>query len=140
MVHPDVRQQIQNRDDGECQDCGRPVGTGRPGEVHHIQPRSRGGTDGPDNLVLLCRSCHGSRHIEKDDAGEGRALLTDREREIISGDADVSDNYRYKVESIVRNRIRKRLGDDVAFLEEEFPEVHELVVDAVCEDGGDDGG
>jgi len=62
---------------------------------------------------------------------EGRALLTDREREIISGEADVSDNYEYKVRSIVRNRIRKHLGDDVAFLEEHFPEAHELIVEAV---------
>lgn len=67
---------------------------------------------------------------------EGRALVTDREREIISGDADVSDNYEYKVKSIVRNRIRKRLGEDVDFLEEHFPEAHDLVVDEVCD--GDD--
>lgn len=66
---------------------------------------------------------------------EGRALLTDREREIISGDADVSDNYQYKVQSVVRNRVRKRLGEDVEFLEEHFPEVYEMVVDEVC--GGD---
>jgi len=65
---------------------------------------------------------------------EGRALLTDREREIISGEADVSDNYEYKTRSIVRNRIRKRLGDDVEFLEEYFPEVADLVVEEVCED------
>lgn len=69
---------------------------------------------------------------------EGRALLTDREKEIISGDADVSDNYRYKVESVVRNRVRKRFGDDVEFLEEHFPEVHELVVDAACQENPDD--
>ena len=65
---------------------------------------------------------------------EGRALLTDREREIISGEADVSDNYEYKVRSIVRNRVRKRLGDDVEFLKDEFPEVHEMVVGEVCDD------
>jgi hypothetical protein len=65
---------------------------------------------------------------------EGRALLTDREREIISGEADVSDNYEYKVRSIVRNRIRKRLGNDVEFLEREFPEVYEMVVEEVCDD------
>ncbi|MFY4816199.1 hypothetical protein ACOJIV_26485 [Haloarcula sp. AONF1] len=66
---------------------------------------------------------------------EGRALVTDREREIISGDADVSDNYEYKVKSTVRNRIRKRLGDDVEFLEEHFPEAYDMVIDEVCEDG-----
>ena len=65
---------------------------------------------------------------------EGRALLTEREREILSGEADVSDNYRYKVQSTVRNRIRKRLSRDVAFLEEHFPEVHELVIADVCGD------
>ena len=65
---------------------------------------------------------------------EGRALVTDREREIISGDADVSDNYEYKVKSVVRNRIRKRLGDDVDFLEEHFPEAYDLVVDEVCDE------
>ena len=66
---------------------------------------------------------------------EGRALVPDREREIISGDADVSDNYEYKVKSTVRNRIRKRLGDDVEFLEEHFPEAYDMVIDEVCEDG-----
>lgn len=62
---------------------------------------------------------------------EGRALLTDREREIISGDADVSDNYRYKVESTVRNRVKKHFGDDLDFLQKHFPEVYEMVVDGV---------
>ncbi|GGK74396.1 hypothetical protein [Haloarcula sebkhae] len=65
---------------------------------------------------------------------EGRALLTQREREIISGEAEVSDNYRYKVESTVRNRVRKHLGDDVEFLAEHFEEVHDLVVEEVCDD------
>ncbi|WP_049888208.1 MULTISPECIES: hypothetical protein [unclassified Natrinema] len=69
---------------------------------------------------------------------EGRALLTDREKEIISGEADVSDNYQYKTESIVRNRIRKHLGEDIEFLEEHFDEAHELAIEAVCEDGDPD--
>ena len=63
---------------------------------------------------------------------EGRALLTDREREIISGEADVTDNYEYKVKSIIRNRMRKRLSEDVEILESEFPEVWDIVVDEVC--------
>jgi hypothetical protein len=65
---------------------------------------------------------------------EGRALLTEREKEILSGEADVSDNYRYKVQSVVRNRIRKSLGDDVAFLKDHFPEAYELVTAEVCDD------
>jgi len=71
---------------------------------------------------------------------EGRALLTDREREVLAGEADVSDNYRYKVQSIVRNRIKKSLGDDIELLQEHFPEAYELVVDAYPEevDDGDE--
>ena len=65
---------------------------------------------------------------------EGRALLTDREREILSGDAGVSDNYRYKVQSVVRTRVRKRFEDDIAYLEAHFPEVYDMIESAVCND------
>ena len=40
-----------------------------------------------------------------------RALLTDREREIISGDADVSDSYRYQTISRIRARFDRLAGD-----------------------------
>ena len=40
-----------------------------------------------------------------------RALLTDREREIVSGEADVSDDYRYQTISRVRKRLRRLEGD-----------------------------
>jgi len=41
-----------------------------------------------------------------------RALLTEREREIVSGEADVSDSYRYQTVSRVRSRLQ-RLEDDL---------------------------
>lgn len=41
-----------------------------------------------------------------------RALLTDREREIITGEADVSDSYRYQTISRVRSRFT-RLSEDL---------------------------
>lgn len=65
--------------------------------------------------------------------GEGRALMTKREREIISGEADVTTNYQYKVQSLVRNRVQKKLSDDVDVLEEHFPEVYEMIVEEVCD-------
>lgn len=66
---------------------------------------------------------------------EGRALLTEAEREIIAGEReDASDNYEYKVRSLVRNRVRKKFGDDVELLKQHFPEVYEMVVKEVCED------
>ena len=48
---------------------------------------------------------------------ERRALLTDREREIIAGDADVADSYRYQTISRVRARF-DRLEGDLQALEE----------------------
>lgn len=48
---------------------------------------------------------------------ERRAILTDREREIIAGDADVEESYRYQTISRVRARFG-RLDDDLAALEE----------------------
>lgn len=46
---------------------------------------------------------------------ERRALLTDREREIIAGDADVEDSYRYQTISRVRARFDRIEGDLEAF-------------------------
>ena len=66
-------------------------------------------------------------------ADEGRALMTEREREIIAGEADVTTNYQYKVQSLVRNRVKKQLRADVDVLEEHFEEVHEMVVSIVCD-------
>lgn len=62
---------------------------------------------------------------------EGRALLTKSEREILSGDRDVTDNYQHKVESIVRLRVRRRFGEDVEILRENFCEVYEMIEEMV---------
>lgn len=51
-----------------------------------------------------------------DAMADRRALLTDREREIISGEADVSDEYRYQTISRVRKRMQ-RLEDDLEALD-----------------------
>ena len=69
--------QIWRRDKFRCQDCGVAVGgTGCKPQTHHVVPRSRGGTDQPENLVTLCFPCHCLR------ASAGHyALLANRTRE-----------------------------------------------------------
>jgi len=55
-----VRRRVLERDGFRCQECGRDLRT-LPGwftEVHHILPRTRGGTNHPANLATLCVSCH----------------------------------------------------------------------------------
>lgn len=63
-----------------------------------------------------------------------RALLTEAEREILAGERDVKDNYRYSVESRVRTRIRDELPGDVETLREHYPEIFEGLREAVCDD------
>lgn len=66
-----------------------------------------------------------------------RALLTDREREIISGEADdVSDDYRYQTISRIRARL-ERLDGDLEALEAHGDLADELR-EIVCEGGDGD--
>ena len=56
-----VREYVLFRDNHTCQICkGKSKDTVL--EVHHIIPRSKGGTDRPDNLITLCRTCHERLH------------------------------------------------------------------------------
>lgn len=60
-----------------------------------------------------------------------RALLTEREREIISGEADdITDEYRYQTVSRIRSRLQ-RLEDDLDALEAHGDLADELR-DIVC--------
>lgn len=61
-----------------------------------------------------------------------RALLTETEREILNGEKDVKDNYRYSVESRVRTRIREEFSSDVEVLRENYPKIFEEVRGLVC--------
>ena len=61
-----------------------------------------------------------------------RGLLTEREREILLGDADVTDNYRYRVVSRVRKKI-DRLEEDMIALEA-YGELADELREAVCKD------
>jgi len=58
-----VRAYVLWRDHHECQAChgksGDPILT-----VHHIRPRTDGGSDRPANLVTLCKTCHHRHHHE----------------------------------------------------------------------------
>jgi len=65
-----------------------------------------------------------------------RALLTDREREIIAGEADISDDYRYQTISRVRARF-KRLEGDLEALEAHGDLADELR-EVVCEENKSD--
>ena len=56
-----IREAILRRDKYTCVECRKPY---PPAEldVHHLLPRSAGGTDEPSNLVTLCDGCHAAHH------------------------------------------------------------------------------
>ena len=56
----DIRQAILKRDHNRCTECGND-GTYILA-VHHIHPRSWGGTEHPRNLRTLCDECHVKAH------------------------------------------------------------------------------
>lgn len=61
-----------------------------------------------------------------------RGLLTDREREILRGDVEVSRNYVYQIRTRVRGKI-ERLAEDIRILEANHPDLLERVEQVVCE-------
>lgn len=64
---------------------------------------------------------------------ELRGLLTDREREILRGDADVSDSYYYRVVSKVRKKIQ-RVEEDRDILAGYHDRLLAELEDAVCDE------
>lgn len=59
-IPPRIRRAILRREHGRC--CVPGCRASRFLEVHHIVPRSRGGTHDPANLVVLCSAHHGRVH------------------------------------------------------------------------------
>lgn len=64
-------------------------------------------------------------------ADERRSLTTRRERQVLSGDVDASENYERVTESRVRSKI-EGLEDELALLDEHRPELAELLRSIVC--------
>ncbi|MFB6267066.1 MAG: hypothetical protein ABEI31_05345 [Halodesulfurarchaeum sp.] len=61
-----------------------------------------------------------------------RGLLTDREREVLRDDVEVSANYLYQIRSRVRQKI-DRLAEDVEILEDAQPDLLEELKRVVCD-------
>lgn len=57
------KQAAKARDDYKCQCCGK---NGCRLEVHHLLPRSRGGSDKLVNLITLCTDCHHLAHSSEE--------------------------------------------------------------------------
>lgn len=77
-----TKKRILRRDDYTCLRCGHKSGPhagddGRVLQVHHINPKSEGGSNKDENLITLCRPCHGVQHPKNDsfDSVRGHAAV-----------------------------------------------------------------
>jgi hypothetical protein len=57
-----ISEDIYARDGKKCRQCGTTIDL----IVTHIIPLARGGTNDPDNLQVLCRSCNAERGFNYD--------------------------------------------------------------------------
>ena len=60
-----MRAFLMSREKGKCQFCGKKFTRDDPSHMHHINQRRFGGTDRPDDLALLHKSCHDKIHRDK---------------------------------------------------------------------------
>ena len=61
-----------------------------------------------------------------------RALLTDRERELIKGGDSIDADLRYQAISRVRRKMQEELTTDVEVLREHHPDLHDELREIVC--------
>lgn len=55
-----VNDYVRARQGGKCIICGHPIE-----HFHHVVPRHMGGSDLPENIVGLCKTCHEGIHTDK---------------------------------------------------------------------------
>jgi len=70
--------------------------------------------------------------LSDDQMSRRRALLTDRERELIADESN--DNQRYVAISRVRNKIEDELPEDIELLREHHPKLLAELEAVVCDD------
>jgi len=100
--HENFKTFIRYRDKSTCAICGKKT----KGEVHHIIPRSKGGTDRPENGVFLCEKCHRDLHQGKTSLPENLELA--------------AKSSKYLKAAAAMNTMSKRL---IKRVREEFPDI-----------------
>lgn len=60
-AHLTKRRKQMYIDNPHCNVCGRLTQYPKGFQIDHIKPLSKGGTDTPDNVQLLCLDCHDTK-------------------------------------------------------------------------------
>ena len=65
-----ARSVLMARSLGRCEAAVSPQCTGVGAHAHHVRMRSQGGTNEPENLLLVCLFCHSHIHHNPADSYE----------------------------------------------------------------------
>lgn len=126
-----VRQFVLFRDAHTCQKC---LGKKKDKklQVHHIVFRFQGGTNSPDNLVTLCKTCHDCLHLTAHP--EKESLKLQKKRVFTKDAVQVSTTGAYLKKSLF---FEETFGYETKYKREllNYPKSH--YADAVCTTLGD---
>jgi 5-methylcytosine-specific restriction endonuclease McrA len=61
-VPPEVKEQLRAAANYQCVLCSEPQTQWLKLEIHHLIPRSLGGSNDVDNLMPICPNCHSKIH------------------------------------------------------------------------------
>jgi RNA-directed DNA polymerase len=84
----DIRQHLRDRprlrkawyaQSGKCPVCQRPIEANQPWQVHHRQPKSKGGKHEATNLALMHPDCHRQWHVKERTSSQKAEILSPRE-------------------------------------------------------------
>lgn len=88
---PNIRKFLTADRNNECELCGADGADETVSlEVHHRVQKADGGTNHPDNLLLLCRECHQQHHGNK----SSEAVIADLTTTADSGDNSTSERVK----------------------------------------------
>lgn len=93
----ELREYLLHKFDHSCVYCGQ---TGVPLELDHVTPKSRGGSDRVDNLVVSCVGCNeekGSQPVEEFMGGEEKLSWIKKRQDETLKDIGVMNSIRWKV-------------------------------------------
>ena len=107
MVSRTAEKAIYEKFQHRCEICGRETGFDE-GEVDHIKPKTKGGTDKPNNLQWLCHRCNKLKGSTRTN-DEVRELLIFEEKGKTSIMAKGKLIGIEKAEDIVKREVEKRV-------------------------------
>jgi 5-methylcytosine-specific restriction endonuclease McrA len=122
-----LKQFVLSRDGHCCQKC---LGKKKDNKlhVHHIVFRSNGGTNSPDNLITLCKTCHDNLHLHSN--AEQESLKLQKKRKPNATDAvQVSVVGTYLKKSL---SFEETFGYETKFTRETLGLPKEHYIDAIC--------